>query len=155
MRYLRCLPECLHSATISTILKDYNTQSMLQSLPFNVNITNKITTFIRFMRSACSVVILGKNGSSCIFTSSGIMPIPKIFIKVTRGATSSKSVQFVKFRLSEDTTVYRKSISFSNLTRNESLELVLEHTLRLSLSYFWTFDPYVLFYLLRVIKICK
>ena len=48
----------------------------------------------------------GKNGSSCIFTSSGGMPIPKIFIKVTRKTTSSQSVQFVKFRVSEDTAVY-------------------------------------------------
>ena len=51
-QYLRCLTKCLHSATISTILKDYHTLLMLQSSPFNVNITNKITTFIGFMRSA-------------------------------------------------------------------------------------------------------
>ena len=41
------------SATISTIFKDYNSLLMLQSLPFNVNITNKITKFIRFMKLAC------------------------------------------------------------------------------------------------------
>ena len=52
-QYLRCLPECLHSATISPILKDYNYLLMLQSSPFNINITNRIPKFIGFMKSAC------------------------------------------------------------------------------------------------------
>ena len=44
---------CLHSATISTISMDYNSLLMLQSSPFNINITDKITKFIVFMKSAC------------------------------------------------------------------------------------------------------
>ena len=43
----------LHSATISTIFKDYNSLLMLQSSPFKINITNKIPNFIEFMKSAC------------------------------------------------------------------------------------------------------
>ena len=42
-----------HAATISTIFKDYNSLLMLQSWPFNVNITNKTPRFIGFMKSAC------------------------------------------------------------------------------------------------------
>ena len=41
-----------HSATISTIFKDYNSLLMLQSSPFNVNITSKIPKFIRFLKFA-------------------------------------------------------------------------------------------------------
>ena len=41
------------SATISTIFKDYNSLLMLQSSPFNINITNKITKFIGFMKLTC------------------------------------------------------------------------------------------------------
>ena len=74
-----------HAATISTIFKDYNYLLMLLSSPFKVNITNKIAKLIRFMKSACRFGhSKGKNGSSCIFTSSRIMLIPKIF-KVIRG----------------------------------------------------------------------
>ena len=42
-----------HSATISTIFNDYNSLLMLQSSRYYVNITNKITTFIGVMKSAC------------------------------------------------------------------------------------------------------
>ena len=42
-----------HSATISTTFKDYNSLLMLQSSPFNVNITSKIPKFIGFMKLAC------------------------------------------------------------------------------------------------------
>ena len=57
---------------------------MLQSSPFNVNITKKIPKFIGFMKSGCTFGLSKKNGSSCIFTLSGTLPIPKILIKVTR-----------------------------------------------------------------------
>ena len=71
-----------HSATISTIFKDYNSLLMLQSSPFNVNITNKIPKFIGFIKLACRFgYSKGKNGFSCIFISLGILPIPKIFIR--------------------------------------------------------------------------
>ena len=136
-QYLRCLPKCFfHSVTISTIFKDYNSLLMLQSSLFNVNITKKIPNLFAFMKSACRFGhSKEKNGSSCIFTSSGILPIPKIFIKVIRGLKA----QFSEFRLSGGIIVYWKSKLSSNLTRNKSLELVLEHTLRLSVTYFWTF----------------
>ena len=65
-----------HSATISAIFEDYNSLLMLENSPFNVIITNKIPTFVRFMKLADSV-ILRKNESSCNFTSSGMLPIPK------------------------------------------------------------------------------
>ena len=42
-----------HSATISTISKDYNSLLMLQIPPFNVNITNKITKFIGYIKLVC------------------------------------------------------------------------------------------------------
>ena len=42
-----------HSATISTIFNDYNSLLMLENLPFNVIITNKIPMFIRFIKLAC------------------------------------------------------------------------------------------------------
>ena len=41
-----------HSAAISTIFKDYDSLLMPQSSPFNVNITNKIPNFIRFIKLA-------------------------------------------------------------------------------------------------------
>ena len=62
----------------------------------------------------------------------------KYLLKLSRDYKLLK-FQFSKFRLSEGTTVYWKSKSSSSLTRNNSLELVLEHALRLSLLYFWTF----------------
>ena len=42
-----------HSATITTIFKDYNSLLILQSSPFNVNITNKIRKFIQLMKLTC------------------------------------------------------------------------------------------------------
>ena len=42
-----------HSATISTIFKEHSSPLMLQSSPFNVNITNKIPMFIEFMKLLC------------------------------------------------------------------------------------------------------
>ena len=48
------------SATISTIFKDYNSLLMVQSLPFNVNITNKITKFIGFMKACRFALSKGK-----------------------------------------------------------------------------------------------
>ena len=129
---------------------------MLQNSPFNVSITNKyLSLSVLWGQDADSVILRKKNGSSCIFVSSGILPIPKVFIKVIKGLQTLLKSQFSKFRLSEGTTVYWKSKSSSSLTRNNSLELVLEHALRLALLYFWTFglfDLYVLFYLPRVIQ---
>ena len=42
-----------HLATISTIFENYDPVFILQSSSFNVNITNKIPTFIGFMKLAC------------------------------------------------------------------------------------------------------
>ena len=90
-----------HSATTSDI-KDYNSLLTLHSSPFNINITNKTPKLIVFMKSACRFgQCKKKNESSCIFTSSGILPIPKIFIKAI-----SRSAQFSRFRFSEGPTVY-------------------------------------------------
>ena len=80
-------------STISTIFKDYNSLLMLQSSPFNVNITNKITKFIGLMKLACRSV-QGKNGYSCIFTSSGILPKSRIFTKVIRGLPAFEVLSF-------------------------------------------------------------
>ena len=54
----RTLPSMLtrmsfHSATISTVFKDYNSFLMHQNSRFNVTITNKIPRFIGFMKLAC------------------------------------------------------------------------------------------------------
>ena len=75
-QYLPCSPECL----------------FIQQL------------FLLFLRTislfGCSKihrldsVILRKNGSSCIFTSSGMLPIPKIFIKVIRGLPALEVLNF-------------------------------------------------------------
>ena len=84
-----------HSATISTIFKHYNSLLMLQSSPFNVNFANKIPKFIGFMKLACRFGrYKEKNGSSCIFTSSGILKIPKTFIKVIRGLPVLEALNF-------------------------------------------------------------
>ena len=56
-------------------------------------------------------------------------------------------------RLSGGTTIYWKSKSSSILTKPKSLELILEHTLRLAYPTFALFDPHVLFYLPTVIRI--
>ena len=89
----------VHSTTILTIFKDYNSLLMLENSQFNVIITNKIPTFIEIMKLAdnylnVDLVILRKNGSSCIFTSSGILPVPKIFIKVIRGLPALEVLNF-------------------------------------------------------------
>ena len=84
-----------HSATISTIFRDYNSLSRLQSLPFNVNITHKIPKFIGFMNLACKV---GHSKEKCTFmhlyTSLGMLPIPKILIKVIWGLPALEVLDF-------------------------------------------------------------
>ena len=75
-----------HLATVSTIFRDYNSLLMLQSSLFNVIIINKISKFIGFMKSPYRFGLSKeKNGFSCIFTSSGILPLLKIFNKVIQG----------------------------------------------------------------------
>ena len=84
-----------HSATISIIFRDYNSLLMLQSSPFNVNITNKIPNFIGFMRSPYRFDHSKENNlSSCIFTSSRILEIPKKFIKVIMGLQALQVLNF-------------------------------------------------------------
>ena len=137
-QYLQCLPKCFHSAPISTILKDYNYLLRPQSSPFNVNITNKMPKFIGFLKSACR---FGHSKEKMDLYASSHQEYCQYqkYLLSYKGTRSSWSAQYLKFRLSEDTAVYWKSKSSSNETRNKSLELVLEHTLRPPLSYFWTF----------------
>ena len=83
------------SATISIIFRDYCSLLMLQSSPFNVNITNKVPNFIGFMRSPYRFDHSKENnGSSYIFTSSRILQIPKTFIKVIRGLRALQVLSF-------------------------------------------------------------
>ena len=84
-----------YSATISTIFKGYNSFLMLQSSLFNHNITNKIPKFIERMNSAYRFGhSMEKIGSSCIFISSGMLPIPKTFTKVIRGLQALEVLNF-------------------------------------------------------------
>ena len=88
---------CFHSATISTISMDYNSLLMLQSSPFNVNVTDEINNFIALIKSACRFGhSKEKNRSSCIFTSSRILPIQyqKHLLKLPGDYKLSKSSIF-------------------------------------------------------------
>ena len=65
------------------------------------------------------------------------MLIPKIFIKVIRGLHALDVFRLQAF--SGHYSILFNSKSSSDLARNKSLELILEHTLTLSLPHLWTF----------------
>ena len=125
--YLRCLSECFFIEQLFLLFfKDYNSLLMLQSSQFKVNITSKILKFIGFIKSASR---FGHSKENRVFMHlyiiSNIANTKKIY-QSYQASTTSRSAQFSKFRLSEDTTVYWKSKLSSNVTRNKSLELVLD-----------------------------
>ena len=95
-----------HSATISTIFKDYNSPLMPQSSLFNVNITNKMPKFIGFMKLACR---FGHSKEEMdLHASLEILAKSKMFIKVTRGLPALEVLNFLCSVLSflcEGTTV--------------------------------------------------
>ena len=128
-----------HSAIISTIFKDYNSLLMLWSSPFVVNFTNKIPKFIGFMKVACRFGPSKKKIDLHTYLQhQENCQYQKSLLKLSGDYKLSKCSIF-KVQAFWSTTIYWKSKSSSNLIRNKSLELVLEHTLRLSLPYFWTF----------------
>ena len=143
-----------HSATISTIFKDYNSLLMLQSSPFNISIASRIPKFIGFMKLACrfghSKEKMDLYGSLC---HQEYWQYQKYLLKLSGDYQLSKCS---KFRFFVGTTVYWKSKSSSNFTRNKSLELVLEHNARALSTLFLDFLIFnVLFCLPRVIRISR
>ena len=83
-----------HSITISTIYKDYNSLSMLQSSPLTLILLTKYLSLSGLWSYHAYSDIVRKNGSPRIFTSSGILSTPKIFIKVIRGLPSLEGLNF-------------------------------------------------------------
>ena len=105
----------------------------------NVNITNKVPTFIGFMKLACR---FGHSKEKSIFMHLYIInnvANTKNIYQSCQGITSFWSVQFSKFRLSEGTKIHWKSKLSSNFARNKVWSWYKSITLRLSLPYFWTF----------------
>ena len=128
-----------HSATISAIFKDYNSLLMLQSSSFNVNITSKIPKFIGFMNSACRFdYCKEKMDLHASLHYQEYCEYRRYLFKLSGDYKLSNCSIFQVQAFWRHYNVLKVQIS-SNLTRNKSLELVLEHTLRLFLPYFWTF----------------
>ena len=95
-----------HSATISTIFKDYSSLLMFQSSLFNVVSTNKMTKFIGVMKSACRFDhSKEKMDLHASLHRQEDCQYQKYLLKLSE-ATSCQSAQFSKLRHSEGITVY-------------------------------------------------
>ena len=127
-QYLRCLPECLFIQRLfllflRTMILFWcsKVHRLRLILPTKYLILSNLRS-----QHADSVILRNKWVFMHLYIIRNITNT-KIIYKSYQGTTSSRSAQFSKFWLSEGTKVYWKSKSSLNLTRNKSLELVLEY----------------------------
>ena len=101
------------------------------------------------------VILRKKNGSSCIFTSLGILPIPKIFITVIRELQALEVLNF-------PSSGFLKVLQYTESPSYLQIWPVIKvwswyYSIRQGSLFpvFGLFDPYVLFYWPRVIRISR